>query len=617
MPAALVESVEHVSGPNALQVFAPPRDADCERLRGGGGLEDAATQGRRHAEVLEEIGALQRGTVSWITGALTVLVSLVLFLGAGAAVWTVTIGLVPVLLFHELGHYVAMRVFQHRDPRMFVIPFFGAAVTARQSNVAGWKRAIVSMMGPMPGIVAGGLIGLAGPPLGLAWAREAALLLLVINGLNLLPLLPLDGGWVVHTLLSARHHVLAGAFQLLAAVPLAFAGITFNDPLLGLLAVVLLGGASHSYRLACIARELRAGGLSATAPDDQTIPPAMADSIIDHVKAAFPKSNARVLAQRTLQVFDIINARPPRWPVAVALGAVYVGGIGAALVLAAVVTVGPTHIAASVDHLLAPPWSLDTGGVRGDELAGFPGAGPGSTIVATFASPSEARDAFVAADARRASGASAALFGQSLVLHGGGPLLPAWSAAAAQGARDVLVATAATRVDFTLTCTAPTAAAAAALAATTGEFFLLPADLRLIPPWASPDPRTPEVRARHFRARQALIRPASAGDGAANDAAWRNPVQSISAIEPADEAGRRVDAPTLGALAASGPAARQFATAGNAWARGRTVRVDSVRFEDLFHGPAALAAWLRANGCARPHYRFQAPDRSQPPASPS
>jgi hypothetical protein len=33
--------------------------------------------------------------------------------------------------------------------------------------------------------------------------------------------------------------------------------------------------------------------------------------------------------------------------------------------------------------------------------------------------------------------------------------------------------------------------------------------------------------------------------------------------------------------------------------------VESVRFEDLFHGPAALAAWLRANGCADPRYRFE------------
>ncbi|HSQ01456.1 MAG TPA: hypothetical protein VL049_29900 [Candidatus Dormibacteraeota bacterium] len=36
------------------------------------------------------------------------------------------------------------------------------------------------------------------------------------------------------------------------------------------------------------------------------------------------------------------------------------------------------------------------------------------------------------------------------------------------------------------------------------------------------------------------------------------------------------------------------------------MRVEAARFEDLFHGPAALAAWLRANGCADPHYRFEA-----------
>ena len=61
----------------------------------------------------------------------------------------------------------------------------------------------------------------------------------------------------------------------------------------------------------------------------------------------------------------------------------------------------------------------------------------------------------------------------------------------------------------------------------------------------------------------------------------------------------------MGTLPAGGPSATQFASAGDAWSQGRTVRVESARFEDLFHGPAALAAWLRANGCADPRYRFE------------
>jgi hypothetical protein len=66
--------------------------------------------------------------------------------------------------------------------------------------------------------------------------------------------------------------------------------------------------------VARIAHELRAGGLAAASADDQTIPPPVADAIIDRLQTAFPKSNARALAQQTLQVFGSINARPPGWP---------------------------------------------------------------------------------------------------------------------------------------------------------------------------------------------------------------------------------------------------------------------------------------------------------------
>ena len=36
--------------------------------------------------------------------------------------------LVGVLFVHELGHWVAMRVFGYRNLKMFFIPFFGAGL---------------------------------------------------------------------------------------------------------------------------------------------------------------------------------------------------------------------------------------------------------------------------------------------------------------------------------------------------------------------------------------------------------------------------------------------------------------------------------------------------------
>lgn len=50
--------------------------------------------------------------------------------------------LIPVLFFHELGHWAGMRLFGFRDVKMFFIPFFGAAVSGRGQGVASWKEAL-------------------------------------------------------------------------------------------------------------------------------------------------------------------------------------------------------------------------------------------------------------------------------------------------------------------------------------------------------------------------------------------------------------------------------------------------------------------------------------------
>src|SRR5262249_11968035 len=63
--------------------------------------------------------------------------------------------LVAVLFIHELGHFAGMKLFRYRDVKMFFIPFFGAAVSGRKGRVAGWKEAVVLLLGPLPALLAG------------------------------------------------------------------------------------------------------------------------------------------------------------------------------------------------------------------------------------------------------------------------------------------------------------------------------------------------------------------------------------------------------------------------------------------------------------------------------
>ena len=111
--------------------------------------------------------------------------------------------LLGVLLFHEMGHFMAMRWTGHKDLQVFFMPFIGAAVHGRHDSPRADQEFFVLMAGPLPGL----LLGLAGlwwlaPGEGLL--REAAVMAVLLNALNLLPVHPLDGGRIVELLLLRR-----------------------------------------------------------------------------------------------------------------------------------------------------------------------------------------------------------------------------------------------------------------------------------------------------------------------------------------------------------------------------------------------------------------------------
>lgn len=111
-------------------------------------------EGPAYPEVVAEVERLQTRKSSLLGGVAILLISLLMFVvigTGGKSGWTAgpqarqtLLILVPVLLFHELGHYVAMRVFGYRNVRMFFIPMFGGGRDAEPSRVVqrtGRRRA--------------------------------------------------------------------------------------------------------------------------------------------------------------------------------------------------------------------------------------------------------------------------------------------------------------------------------------------------------------------------------------------------------------------------------------------------------------------------------------------
>src|SRR5687767_5738358 len=157
---------------------------------------------------------------TWVQGLVLLAVTLVLFASTGLFSSTPAdiLMLVGVLLFHELGHYVGMRLFNYQDVKMFFIPFFGAAVSGRATSVAGYKEAIVLLLGPVPGIALGVVLGAVCMFRDLPQLRQLSMLLLALNAFNLLPLLPLDGGRLVQLIIFSRQRHIEALFRVLVAV---------------------------------------------------------------------------------------------------------------------------------------------------------------------------------------------------------------------------------------------------------------------------------------------------------------------------------------------------------------------------------------------------------------
>lgn len=273
------------------------------------------------APIYREIERLANSKSSWINVVLILIVSAAAyyFLARGENDWQPLALLIGILLFHELGHLAAMRAFGYRNLRMFFIPFFGAAASGKCYNVTGWKQAVVSLAGPLPGIAVGIVLGVVAVMRHSPLLLEAAMLLLSINAFNLLPIMPLDGGRLMQVTIFARHPVLDVIFRGVAGGVLLlswFVGLKF----LAILGVFMLIGLPLSFRVGRVVHRLRKQGLDASSPDGLTVPRETAREIHTEIVRAFPQPlPPKAAAQWTLSAFSSLNAKPPGWLASLAL----------------------------------------------------------------------------------------------------------------------------------------------------------------------------------------------------------------------------------------------------------------------------------------------------------
>lgn len=60
-----------------------------------------------------------------------------------------------IVLIHEMGHFLAMKIFRYNELGIFFIPLLGAYVSGSKREVSQLQSAIILLAGPLPGILIG------------------------------------------------------------------------------------------------------------------------------------------------------------------------------------------------------------------------------------------------------------------------------------------------------------------------------------------------------------------------------------------------------------------------------------------------------------------------------
>lgn len=250
--------------------------------------------------------------------------------------WRGVVVLIGVLLFHELGHWLGMKIFGFQDVRMFFIPFFGAAVSGRNVSAAAWKEALVLLMGPLPGLLVGTYLLVRSSFLPSHLVANVGMSLLLLNAFNLLPLSPLDGGKFFQLLIFSRNRFLELAFTVFAGLALLGLAVLMESWMLGVVAGMVLLSLPRQSKLLGTVKELRASMLGVDREPEKLDEPALralyasAGALVPQQLKEDQRLPQHVRAMR--QVHQRARMYPPS--VLASLGLCIVWGIGLVVMFA-------------------------------------------------------------------------------------------------------------------------------------------------------------------------------------------------------------------------------------------------------------------------------------------
>lgn len=166
-----------------------------------------------------------------------------------------------VLLLHEGGHFLMMKLFNYEELNMLFIPFFGAMVLGRKDKYSQVETALMVIAGPLPGILIGASL------LIYQWITpdylsiQLGVLLVGLNVMNLIPVDPLDGGRLVRTLFFRHYELIQFVFSILSSLTVVGLGLYFNSWLIIGIGFLMGYQIKNKHKLYLIRKQMRKEGI--------------------------------------------------------------------------------------------------------------------------------------------------------------------------------------------------------------------------------------------------------------------------------------------------------------------------------------------------------------------
>ena len=151
-----------------------------------------------------------------------------------------------IVIIHEMGHFLAMKYYRYSDLGIFFIPLLGAYVSGTKREVSQTESTVIISAGPLPGILLGILFFFIDKnnadgyyPFDISLS-QIALLFIILNLINLLPIYPLDGGQLLNRVFFDEESNVSKIFIFLSAALMCWIAWKLNFYILLIFPVMML-----------------------------------------------------------------------------------------------------------------------------------------------------------------------------------------------------------------------------------------------------------------------------------------------------------------------------------------------------------------------------------------